>query len=393
MSEQQNIQQPEIHQAAAQEQEIDLIALIKRLWKKRKFVIYVTAGFMVLGLLVALFSKKEFTSNTVFVPQTSSESMAKSSVSQLASMAGVSLSEMGGGDQLSPMVYPKLLSNAEFMKELMYTPMKFEEWPEHVTLIDYYTNPEYNKPSFFGAIAKYTIGLPGLLIKAIKGDKEVDSTMMGQNTIPVYTQDEYDCAKILSELVSITINDKDGYIELAARMPEAYVSAQVATVAFNLLEKYITGFKIEKAKATLDYVNDRLAEAKADFEAKQLEYAQYRDANRSLSTATAMIMEEKLRKEYDLSNTIYTELARQKTQVELQVKEDTPVLSVVQPVVVPIEKSKPKRAIILIAFTFLGGCLGCAGVFGLDFLKHQGSSWPRGWKTEEEEEADKEVVA
>ena len=139
MSEQQNIQQPEIHQAAAQEQEIDLIALIKRLWKKRKFVIYVTAGFMVLGLLVALFSKKEFTSNTVFVPQTSSENMAKSSVSQLASMAGISLSEMGGSDQLSPMVYPKLLSNAEFMKELMYTPMKFEEWPEHVTLIDYYT--------------------------------------------------------------------------------------------------------------------------------------------------------------------------------------------------------------------------------------------------------------
>ena len=53
--------------------------------------------------------------------------------------------------------------------------------------------------------------------------------------------------------------------------------------------------------------------------------------------------------------------------------------------------------IILIAFTFLGGCLGCASVFGLDFIKHQGSSWPRRWKTEEEErmeaEGKEEVVA
>ena len=116
-----------------------------------------------------------------------------------------------------------------------------------------------------------------------------------------------------------------------------------------------------------------------------------------LTTATSQIAQERLEREYELANTIYTELARQKTQVELQVKEDTPVLSVVQPVVVPFEKSKPKRAIILIAFTFLGGCLGCASVFGFDFIKHQGSSWPRRWKTEEEErmkaEGKEEVVA
>ena len=61
MSEQQNIQQPVSQPADAQEQEIDLIALVKRLWKKKIFIIYVTVAFMVLGLMVALFSKKEFT--------------------------------------------------------------------------------------------------------------------------------------------------------------------------------------------------------------------------------------------------------------------------------------------------------------------------------------------
>ena len=397
MSEQQNNQEPQAQTADVQEQEIDLIALIKRLWKKRMFVIYVTLAFMVLGLMIALFSKKEYTATTVFVPQTSRQGVS-SSMSSLASLAGINLGQVGGGESLSPAIYPQLLSNVDFIKELMYTPIKFEEWPEKVTLFDYYTNEDYNKPTFFGTVKKYTLGLPGVIIKAIKGsNKEEADSAEADGPLPVFTEKEYACKQVLTNLVSITINDKDGYVELSASMPEPVAAAEVATAAFNLLEKYITEYKIEKAKATLDFVNDRFAEAKADFEEKQKELASFRDANRMLTTATSQIAQERLEREYELANTIYTELARQKTQVELQVKEDTPVLSVVQPVVVPFEKSKPKRAIILIAFTFLGGCLGCASVFGFDFIKHQGSSWPRRWKTEEEErmeaEGKEEVVA
>lgn len=397
MSEQQNNQEPQAQTADVQEQEIDLIALIKRLWKKRMFVIYVTLAFMVLGLMIALFSRKEYTATTVFVPQTSRQGVS-SSMSSLASLAGINLGQVGGGESLSPAIYPQLLSNVDFIKELMYTPIKFEEWPEKVTLFDYYTNEDYNKPTFFGTVKKYTLGLPGVIIKAIKGsNKEEADSAAADGPLPVFTEKEYACKQVLTNLVSITINDKDGYVELSASMPEPVAAAEVATAAFNLLEKYITEYKIEKAKATLDFVNDRFAEAKADFEEKQKELASFRDANRMLTTATSQIAQERLEREYELANTIYTELARQKTQVELQVKEDTPVLSVVQPVVVPFEKSKPKRAIILIAFTFLGGCLGCASVFGFDFIKHQGSSWPRRWKTEEEErmeaEGKEEVVA
>ena len=397
MSEQQNNQEPQAQTADVQEQEIDLIALIKRLWKKRMFVVYVTLAFMVLGLMIALFSKKEYTATTVFVPQTSRQGVS-SSMSSLASLAGINLGQVGGGESLSPAIYPQLLSNVDFIKELMYTPIKFEEWPEKVTLFDYYTNEDYNKPTFFGTVKKYTLGLPGVIIKAIKGsNKEEADSAAADGPLPVFTEKEYACKQVLTNLVSITINDKDGYVELSASMPEPVAAAEVATAAFNLLEKYITEYKIEKAKATLDFVNDRFAEAKVDFEEKQKELASFRDANRMLTTATSQIAQERLEREYELANTIYTELARQKTQVELQVKEDTPVLSVVQPVVVPFEKSKPKRAIILIAFTFLGGCLGCASVFGFDFIKHQGSSWPRRWKTEEEErmeaEGKEEVVA
>ncbi len=371
----------------SEEQEIDLIALVKRLWSKKMFIIYVTVAFMVVGLLVALFSPKQYTAGCLFVPQVSQKGPS-GTMSQLASLAGINLNSMSGAEALSPMIYPQILNNIDFKKELMYSKFKFEEFEEPITLLDYYTNEEYNKPTFFGVIKKYTIGLPGVIINAIRGEQEDLGAAGSGMKLNTYTEDEYICAKILSEILSINVNDKEGYLELSVNMPEAVVAAEVAERAFELLGKYITEFKIKKVKQTLQYVNERIEETQAEFEEKQLAYAKFQDANRVISSATARIESDRIKREYDLVNTIYTELTRQKVQVELQVKEDTPVLAVVKPVVVPVEKSKPKRAMILVAFTFLGGCAGCGGVLGLDFIKKQGSAWPRRWELEEEEIAE-----
>ena len=71
-----------------EEQEIDILAIIKRLWGKRKLILIVTGCFMVLGLLVALFSPKVFTSSVIFVPQISK----KGSSGGLSSMAAMVVS-------------------------------------------------------------------------------------------------------------------------------------------------------------------------------------------------------------------------------------------------------------------------------------------------------------
>ena len=63
-----------------EEQEIDLVELIQRMWVNRWLIVKVTAVFMVLGLFVALFSPKVFTASCDVVPQTS-KSGASSSMS------------------------------------------------------------------------------------------------------------------------------------------------------------------------------------------------------------------------------------------------------------------------------------------------------------------------
>ena len=41
-----------------QEEEIDLVEVVRKLWKNRKLILKITVVFMVLGVLVVLFSPK-----------------------------------------------------------------------------------------------------------------------------------------------------------------------------------------------------------------------------------------------------------------------------------------------------------------------------------------------
>ena len=268
-----------------------------------------------------------------------------------------------------PNVYPKILSSVPFQKELMQTEIKFEDYEQPVRLLDYYTGEEYRKFSLLGTIKKYTIGLPGLILGALSKEEAIpglpDSASSGIQSL---SKEEDDCMKILANLVTLTVNDKEGYITLSASMPEPVAAAQLAYKVQVLLQKYVTEFKIEKARANLEFIEERYADAKSEFERKQEELAEFRDANRNFASAVAKTTEERLSNEYAVVLGVYSELAKQREQANIQVKEDTPIFAVVEPVTVPTERSKPKRALICVAFTFLGGFCGVGLVLVLPFL-------------------------
>jgi len=355
---------------SAEEQEINIVELILRLWQKRGLIIKVTAAFMLLGIFVAIFSPKEYNAYCTVVPQTSKKG-ASASLSSLASMAGISLGQIGGGETLSPLVYTNVMNNKNLLKELAYTPVNFAGFDTTVTLLDYYTSPQYRKFSLLGTIKKYTIGLPGLIIGAISKSDESEAPVefeIDSNLVKL-SKNEYTCIKILKGLTAININDKEGYITLSANMPEPLAAAQVAERMVYLLQKYVTEFKIQKASYQYEFICKRYDEALKEYSKKHEEYAKFKDANRSISSAVAATREEHIRNEYNVAYALFSELAKQKMQAEIKVKEDTPILTIVEPVTVPLKKSKPRRAMILFAFTFFGGVLACGTVFGLDFLK------------------------
>lgn len=359
---------PQQNKVRPEEQEIDLVEVIRKLWRNRKLILKVTVCFMILGVLVALFSPKVYTAGSTLVPQ-SGEKNVSGNLSGLASMVGINLGSMNGGEVLSPKIYPKIIASVPFQKELMNTALTFEEIDHPVTLFDYYTNDTYEKFSLIGFIKKYTIGLPGVIMEAIRGKDTTSIVPTGANSLIQYmTKDELEVSKKLKDIISLNVNDKDGYVQLSAELPEPLAVAQLAQQAQALLQKYITEFKLEKVASNLKFVEERYNETKNDFEEKQKELARFQDRNKNFSSAMAKIEEERLTAEYTLANNVYNELAKQLEQAKIAVKETTPILTVVDPVVIPNERSKPKRALICILFTFLGGFAGIGVVLGLPFV-------------------------
>ncbi len=365
-----------------EEQEIDLVELIQKMWANRGLIIKTTIVFMVLGLLVAIFSSKVYTASCDVVPQTSSSSSGSSRMSSLAALAGINLNQTQDVKSLSPFVYENIMRSTTFRKELMQTKIDFEKAGQSISFYDYYTSEEYNKPSVFDYLLKYTIGLPGVILGAIRGEQpEPDYGGLGgedKTSIQTLSKEEYQCMRVLGESVSIALDDKKGYVTITANMPEAVAAAQLAQATVTLLQKYITEFKIEKVQSNLDFVQERYDEAKRNFEDIQARRAKFRDANMNTTRYSARTELEKLDAEYTLAMNLYSELATQLEQAKISVKETTPILTIINPVTVPYKKSKPQRAMILIAFTFLGAVagMGCvlliptvAEITGSDKLK------------------------
>lgn len=348
-----------------EEQEIDLVELIQRVWINKVFIIKVASVFVVLGLLVAIFSTKVYTASCDVVPQSSGGS-STSRMSSLAALAGINLDQMQDVKTLSPLVYENIMSSTTFRKELMQTKIDFKEVGHPISFYDYYTSEEYNKPSVFDYILKYTIGLPGVIIKAIRGEESVPTLGSDDDSekspIESITKEEYKCLKALSQSVGLSLDDKKGYVTIVANMPEPVAAAQMAQATLELLQKYITEFKIEKVQSNLDFVQERYNEAKSNFEDIQARRAKFRDANQNTTRYSARTELEKLDAEYTVAMNLYNELASQLERAKISVKETMPVLTVINPVTVPYKKSKPQRSMILFAFTFLGVVVGAGSV-------------------------------
>ncbi len=347
------------------EDEIDLLALAKTLWEGRKTVIKTTLIFMVLGLFIALFSAKEYTATTTMVTQVGDSKKLGGSLGGLAAMAGINLGGMGGESGIPPTLYPQIINSIPFQKELLQTPLTIKGQKGKVTYANYYEN--VHSPGLFG--------LPGVIIKALKWKPTEESADVADKSLIRISDEEQELIEQLTDQLTLDVNIKDGYVTLSANMPEAVAAAELTKKAQELLQQYIIDFKIQKSQNQLQFIQGRYEEKERAFKSIQQQLARYKDYNQHMQTALSRTTVERLQSEYDLAYSVYSELAKQLEAQQIQVKEDTPVFTILKPVSVPVEKSKPKRPLILIIFTFLGGIIGVATVFGSIYYKEMKEKW------------------
>lgn len=340
------------------EDEIDLIALIKSLWLGKKIILKISLRFAVLGILVALSSPVVFTASSTFLPQ-SSQSGGSSSLSGVASLVGINL---GGntGNEIPPSIYPQITESVTYKRVLLELPLSINQSEPDVLLKDYLLNKKETSFDLIGSLKKYTIMLPFTILSAIKGKpKGNDKVLKSEMSVSL---EEEELFKTLSGMLSLSVNAKEGFVSLSASMGDPLICAIVAKGAQEILQKSVIDYKIKSASELLTFNQKQLDLKKIEFDSLQNKLALFKDSNLNIIDSRFENRLSGMEAEFGIVNAVYQELSKQLEQSKLQVSKDTPVFSVIQPVTIPNVRSAPKRSLMVLIYTFLGFVLGCGFV-------------------------------
>lgn len=356
-----------------EEEGIDIVALFKGLWDGRKIVLLCTAAFVVLGLVAALTMQRTYRVNTVMVPQLSSS--RSSSLNSLASLAGFDLNSSASAE-LSPVTYPQIVNSVPFRLEMMHAPVHYAKVDTAISLLDY--EREYAKLSLSQALKKYTVGLPRVILGAVRGKQPevalpAEETAEGETKPLVVSREEYEMLDDIGRDISLAVDKKDGFLTLSVTGREPVQTAELALKAQQLLQDEITRFRTEKAQAELAYVQARYDEVKAESDRYQTQLALLRDRSQNMATTRSQIEMEQTSAKYNIASSIYREMAMELEQAKMQVKKDTPAFTILQPVAIP-NKSANSRSRTLILWTLVGFVLGCGIALGKSVLDRRKES-------------------
>ncbi len=319
---------------------IDFAAFFKIIWKEKIWIIFITILFAIGGLAYAFSLREEFTANGKILPEYQSKVGGLGQFAGLASLAGVDLSSAtsGGGDAVRPDLYPDVLKSTPFFLDLFKFKVKNKE------------NKEMAFSQFYDTY---------VLDNEIKDEYKKIKFPASEQYIAISYQTE-DNLKDLRERISASIDKKSGLLTVTVKMPDPVVATLITKYSMDYLTNYITNYRTEKAKKDLDFLAERLDAAKGKYYNNQAKKAQYSDQYQQsmIKLQSADLQRERIESEYKISSSFYNTLLQKYEEAKLKIQQETPVIKVLDPPVVPNKKSEPKKAIIAIFSAFLGGIIG-----------------------------------
>ena len=347
-----------------QEDSIDIVAILKNIWKERKLIIKTSISFFFIGCFVAILSPIVYTSQTIFVPQVSdNNSTSNNKLGSLATLAGININatEMTSDSYLSPLLYTNIIDSEEFSFDLL-TEELINLNAEKFTIKEYLLSKE-NLLNFdpIGFIKKYTIGLflnnetneiNGDLLKNYNFINDEDFKLLGS----------------IRSKYNIELNEKEGYIKVVATDENPFISSQLVEKITKNLQSKIIEIRTNKIKERLEFSKEQYELKQLEFDFLQKKLAEFKDSNKNISTARFMAELQKLESEYQLQQNILINLASEYNNNKIKLNKDTPIFSVIDEVSVPNQRSKPKRVQLVIIYVFLGLVLSVGFVIGKEPL-------------------------
>lgn len=331
--------------------------------EKRKIIRSVVVAFC-LGVILAIVLPVEYQSSTKILPETGDESVGGGLLEKFGSLAGLSAANFSSGESISPALYGDVVRSRKFLYTLIHTPIKFNK----TTTTSYYDYKIEKGKNVLEFIKEYTVGLIGKT-KSLLFPTETPATSKIEGDIYRITKEELEIMESLSERVNLEIDETNGTIIITGEMPSPTASANLVKQVYELLISYVKEYKLAKNNNTIAYLETQFIESQKKLEQVQQKAARFFDRNQNIMTQSLLYEQRRIEFEYQVANSIYQNISTQLEQVKLEKQKNTPVFSIINPIVVPVEKSKPKRLIILLILIVLGVAFAIARMYLSYFVK------------------------
>lgn len=346
----------------SQEQEVDIMQLLAKLWKHRKMILKWCFVGAVLGLVAGFSIPKTYKVSATLAPEM--QQRVGSGVSSIASMMGVSLDN--SMDAIDYEMYPDVIASTPFLFELLDLEVKTRDGQIDTTLQCYIL--EHQKSPWWSHVMCAPFKALGWAISLLKSEEEGDS----EKELDVYDlpKEERQVIKYLSTNIIVEVNKKTGKTNMSLEMQDPAVAATVLNAVLDNLKDYMSEYRTSKSRQDVENLTMICQERKQEYYAAQKAYAVYIDGNKNVVQNTTKAEGQRLQQEMNLAYQVYSQVATQLEGARIKVQQDKPVFAILDPVTVPLRKSGPSKARLLIAFTFLAGCAAAAWVlFGQDMLQ------------------------
>ena len=345
----------------AEEQEIDIMELVVKLWKRRKTILIWCCVGAVIGLVAGFSIPKTYSAAAVLAPETE-DGGGSSGVSSIASMMGVSLDN--SVDAINFQMFPDVVSSTPFIFELFDLPVQTADGELSTDLLDYMLN--YQKKAWWS----YVVGAPFQFLGWVKSWFSKEEEPDHDAPLDMYNlpKKERGVVKYFAENIMVEMDKKTGKTTVSLEMQDPLVVTTVLNAVLENLKDYMSDYRTSKARQDAENLSVICEQRKAEYYKAQQAYAKYSDANKNVILQSAQAEQERLQQEMNLAFQVYSQVAQQLEAARIKEQEAKPVFAMVQPPVVPLEKSAPSKVKYLVIFTFLAGCCAAAWVlFGQDY--------------------------
>lgn len=349
MEENKHYTNPEYRPATEDDDElqIDWMGILRQVLAIRKKLYKAAAVGVVLGILIALGTPKQYTVSITLSPEMGSGKSGSGLASMAASFLGGSIGS-DSPDALNATLAPDIVASTPFLMELFDARVVSQDKQIDTTFTAYL---DEQKSSWMG----YVLKAPGMAISGIKSlfsDKEEKTATIQKGAIEL---NEKDAAKLgsLRQAITVEADKKTAITTLSVTLQDPKVTATMADSVVSKLQQYITTYRTSKAKEDCQYQEKLYKERQQEYYDAQQRYARYVDANSNVVFQSTLAERERLQNDMNLAYQVYSQVAQLLQVARAKVQEEKPVFAVVEPAVVPLNPSGTSRKVIVLGFIFL----------------------------------------